>query len=140
VRLTENPLFLPHPDRSKPMAQDSRNVDSNVERASGTTTASNPQPNRTPLQIDTSRVTPQDPQQPTVVAVPNGGDSNGANGPNGTNGGGVQNGQGQNGAQQNPNNLAQDSLSLMQLKRLVGENARNVVSLCGYFPSILDCI
>ncbi|KAI5791572.1 hypothetical protein FPQ18DRAFT_259634 [Pyronema domesticum] len=58
--------------------------------------------------------------------MPNGGDSNGANGPNGTNGGGVQNGQGQNGAQQNPNNLAQDSLSLMQLKRLVGENARNV--------------
>jgi len=52
--------------------------------------------------------------------------------------GGQQNDGGGEGAQQGPGGgqgVAQDSLSMMQLKKLVGEGGRYVVSLCGYFPS-----
>jgi hypothetical protein len=121
VRLTENPLFLPHPDRSKPMAQDTRNVE-NQERNSGAM-----------LRVDTSRITPSNNGPASGVAgggvsTP-GGSGNGV----GVNGGGSPDGELSGGTSPaggvgQSSGLAQDSLSLLQLKRLVGEGGRTVVS------------
>jgi hypothetical protein len=141
VRLTENPLFLPHPDRSKPMAQDSRNID-NKDRGGGAggggvgaTAGGNSAPaagggaSAASLRIDAGRTREREDQQATA-AQPNGENGGAQQGPNGM-GAGAAGGQNQGGG----GGMTQDSLSLFQLKRLVGENARFVVSLCGYcFP------
>ena len=128
--LPESPLFLPHPDRSKPMAQDSRNVE-NQERGTNAVTSTAAPPNV--IRIDTSRIREREELPPGPA--PGGDGPGGAQaGPNG-NGGSVASGadaggansSGGNGAQ--TPNLPQDSLSLQQLKKLVGENGKIVVSL-----------
>jgi hypothetical protein len=100
------------------MAQDSRNIE-NQERG-GNAAGSNHAPPMGILRIDTSRI--REKEEP-VIASPNGESGGAQAGPG--NGGGSQG--------QSPGLLSQDSLSLMQLKRLVGEGGRIVVSLVWVF-------
>ncbi|KAA8895860.1 hypothetical protein FN846DRAFT_784463 [Sphaerosporella brunnea] len=83
------------------------------------------------LRIDASRVRERDNRSPEM-GQPNG-ESGGAQQANGM-GMGMGMGGGGGGGGQNQGGMAQDSLSLLQLKRLVGDGARLVVSFCGYFP------
>lgn len=102
------------------MAQDSRNVENHQER-SGDAITSKAVPSA--IRIDTSRIREREEQAP--VAISNGDGGGGAQaGPNGNDNGGG-NGQGP--------GLTQDSLSLQQLKKLVGDGGKTVVSLVWAF-------